>query len=94
MDRSLDYAHALVDPRAATRLGDGSVDVEVKGSLVSPFTREPIPVLAVPARWLLGEPAGSPASVEREDGTGGVVLKIAGTTLVYSKRGLERLRLG
>ena len=40
IDRSLGYDQALVNERVPTRLGDGSVDVEVEGTLVSPFTGE------------------------------------------------------
>jgi CRISPR-associated endonuclease/helicase Cas3 len=37
-DWNLPYADSLVDPDAATRLGDGSIDLEVTGDLRSPST--------------------------------------------------------
>ena len=36
VDRTLDYDQALVNERVPTRLGDGTVDVEVDGELLSP----------------------------------------------------------
>ncbi len=35
-----------------TRLGDGSVDVEVEGKLISPFTGETIDALSIRANWI------------------------------------------
>jgi hypothetical protein len=36
VDRTRDYSAALINERVQTRLGDGSVDVEVDGRLISP----------------------------------------------------------
>jgi hypothetical protein len=45
VDRTRDYGAALINERVPTRLGDGSVDVEVDGRLISSFTGERIKVL-------------------------------------------------
>ena len=44
---------ALCDERQMTRLGDGTIDVEVNG-LVSPFDGKRISRIPVPGRWLQG----------------------------------------
>jgi CRISPR-associated endonuclease/helicase Cas3 len=50
VDRSQGYDLALVDERVPTRLGDGSVDVEVVGELISPFTGDRIDALSIPCK--------------------------------------------
>ena len=42
IDRSQGYNHALINERVPTRLGDGSVDVEVEGNFVAPSTGKQI----------------------------------------------------
>jgi hypothetical protein len=46
VDRSVGYEQALVDARVQTRLGDGSIDIDVQGALVNPFTGAGIKRLA------------------------------------------------
>jgi len=52
-----------VDARVQTRLGDGSIDIDVQGALVSPFTGAGIERLAIRATWLRNATPGSPARV-------------------------------
>src|SRR6478736_5506412 len=61
VDRTRDYSAALINERVPTRLGDGSVDVEVDGRLISPFTGERIKVLSIRRNWLRNAEPGSMA---------------------------------
>jgi CRISPR-associated endonuclease/helicase Cas3 len=95
VDRSLGYEQALVDAQAQTRLGDGSIDIDVNGALVSPFTGAGIERLAIRATWLHNTAPGTPARVVGYDkqGAGGTVrtrLDIGGVGLAYSTEGLVR----
>jgi hypothetical protein len=99
VDRSLGYDRALVDARAQTRLGDGSIDIDVKGALVSPFTGAGIERLAIRASWLRNTAPGTPARVVGYDkqGAGGTLrtrLDIGGVAVAYSTEGLVRSALG
>jgi CRISPR-associated endonuclease/helicase Cas3 len=96
VDRSVGYDQALVDARVQTRLGDGSVDVDVQGTLVSPFTGAGIERLAIRAIWLRNAPPESPARVVGSDnqGNGGTArtrLDVGGVALVYGAEGLARI---
>ena len=91
VDRSQDYAQALVDGRAPTRLGDGTVDVDVHGALASAFTGNSIVVLAVPARWLRNAKPGSPAVVQAPADAERTVLNIDRVRVVYSREGLQKI---
>jgi hypothetical protein len=88
-----------VDARAQTRLGDGSIDIDVKGALVSPFTGADIERLAIRATWLRNTAPGTPARVVSYDrqGAGGTLrtrLDIDGVPLAYSTEGLVRRGVG
>lgn len=58
------YMEQPVVDEVATRLGDGSITVELAGLLLSPLTGEPIDALPVQARWLRGVPAGTLGQVD------------------------------
>lgn len=63
VDRTRDYGQALVNERVPTRLGDGSVDVEIDGKLSSPFTGATIDTLSIRGNWLRNAQPGSKAKV-------------------------------
>jgi hypothetical protein len=67
VDRSVGYEQALLDARVQTRLGEGSIDIDVQGELVSPFTGAGIKRLAVGATWLRNSTPGSSARVVGND---------------------------
>jgi hypothetical protein len=78
VDRSVGYEQALVDARAQTRLGDGSIDIDVQGALVSPFTGAGIERLAIRATWL-------------RNATARTRLDVGGVALAYGTEGLARI---
>jgi hypothetical protein len=82
------YEQALVDARVQTRLGDGSLDVDVQGVLVSPFTGAGIEKLAIRATWLRNATPGSAARIVGYDkqshgGTARTRLDVGGVALAY-----------
>jgi CRISPR-associated endonuclease/helicase Cas3 len=89
IDRAVGYDQALVNERVPTRLGDGSVDVEVAGSLVSPFTGEAIDALSIRANWLRNAQPGSVATVAGSDTLGHTMLDVDGARFVYGVEGLH-----
>jgi hypothetical protein len=96
VDRSVGYEQALVDARVQTRLGDGSIDVDVRGALVSPFTGAAIERLAIRATWLRKATPGSPALVvgydnQGDGGTARTRLDVGGVALAYGTEGLARI---
>jgi CRISPR-associated endonuclease/helicase Cas3 len=88
VDRQLGYDQAFVNERVPTRLGDGSVDVEVRGGLRSPFTSVLIEALSVRAKWLKGAQPGSIAEVAGTDDLGRTLLDVDGARLAYGIEGL------
>jgi CRISPR-associated endonuclease/helicase Cas3 len=88
IDRQLGYVQALVNERVPTRLGDGSVDVEVRGALRSPFTQASIEALSIRANWLRGAQPGSVADVVGIDNLGRTLLDVNGVRLAYGVEGL------
>jgi CRISPR-associated endonuclease/helicase Cas3 len=90
IDRSQGYNQALVDERVPTRLGDGSVDVEVEGNLVSPFTGKQIEALSIRANWLREAEPGSPAVVAGLDAAGRTRIDVGNARFTYSDEGLHR----
>jgi CRISPR-associated endonuclease/helicase Cas3 len=90
VDRTRDYGQALVNERVPTRLGDGSVDVEVEGKLLSPFTGAIIDALSVRANWLRNVQPGSKAKVVAAI-AGLTTLDVGGVLFKYSIEGLHRL---
>jgi CRISPR-associated endonuclease/helicase Cas3 len=96
VDRSVGYEQAIVDARAQTRLGDGAIDIDVEGALISPFTGAGIGRLAVRATWLRDATPGSPARVVGYDeqghgGTSRTLLDAGGVALAYGTEGLARI---
>jgi CRISPR-associated endonuclease/helicase Cas3 len=89
-DRSRSYDQALINERVPTRLADGSVDVEVDGGLVSPFTGEAIQALSIRANWLREAEPGSKAVVVGVDATSRTLIDVGGVSLVYGVEGLHR----
>ena len=89
IDRGAGYDRALVNERIPTRLGDGTVDVEVEGTLLSPFTGAAIDALPIRANWLRNVEPGSTATVG-VDANGRTHLDVAGLRLTYSIEGLHR----
>jgi len=90
VDRTQGYDQALVNERVPTRLGDGSVDVEVMRGLASPFTGENIDALSIRANWLRQAEPGATASVVGSDTTGRALIDIGGTRFTYGVEGLHR----
>jgi CRISPR-associated endonuclease/helicase Cas3 len=91
VDRALGYERALVNERVPTRLGDGSVDVEVEAGLLSPFTGENIDALSIRANWLRQAEPGSTATVVGNDVAGRAVIDVGGVYLTYGVEGLHRV---
>jgi hypothetical protein len=81
VDRSQGYDQALINERVPTRLGDGSVDVEVKGKLISPLTGEQIDALSIRANWLREAEPGSPAVVVGQDASGRTLVEVGSARL-------------
>jgi hypothetical protein len=71
-------------------LGDGTVDVEVEGRLLSPFTGVPIDALPIRANWLRDAAPGSTATVSGVDEAGRALLNVGGVHLTYGVEGLHR----
>src|SRR5262249_27450769 len=94
IDRQLGYEQALVNERVPTRLGDGSVDVEVRGNLRSPFTQSAIDALSIRANWLRGAQPGSIANVVGVDDLGHTLLDVNGVSLAYGVEGLALIYCG
>ncbi len=90
VDRSVSYNQALLDDRVPTRLGDGSVDVEVDGTLLSPFTGATIDALSIRANWLKKAPQGSAATVAGVDASGRRLIDVGGVRFLYGVEGLHR----
>jgi CRISPR-associated endonuclease/helicase Cas3 len=90
VDWSLGYDQALLDDRVPTRLGDGSVDVEVNGTLLSPFTGAAIDALSIRANWLRKAAPGSMATVQGVDAAGRTLVDVGGAQFVYGTEGLHR----
>jgi hypothetical protein len=90
VDRSLGYDQALVNERVPTRLGDGSVDVEVEGKLMSPFTGDLIDALSIRANWIRVAEPGSPAVVVGVDTVGRAFINVGGARFTYGIEGLHR----
>jgi hypothetical protein len=90
VDKTLGYDQALVNERVPTRLGDGTVDVEVDGELLSPFTGAAIDVLSIRANWLRRAQPGSKAEVITVEAGGRTILDVGGTRFKYDLEGLNR----
>jgi hypothetical protein len=90
IDRSQGYDQALVNERVPTRLGDGSVDVEVEGKLPSPFTGEQIEALSIRANWLRQAEPGSSAVVDGFDTAGRARINVGNARFTYGDEGLHR----
>jgi CRISPR-associated endonuclease/helicase Cas3 len=91
VDRTQSYERALVNERVPTRLGDGSVDVEVKPGLFSSFTGENIDALSIRANWLRQAEPGSTATVVGNDVAGRAVINVGGVYFTYGVEGLHRV---
>jgi CRISPR-associated endonuclease/helicase Cas3 len=92
VDRTRDYGQAFVNERVPTRLGDGSVDVEVDGRLISPFTGASIDALSIRANWLRNAQPGSKANVVAVEAGGRTRLDIDGVHFTYDAEGLHRAK--
>jgi len=90
VDRTLPYAEALVDPDAATRLGDGSVDVRMTG-LRSPFSGSAIDVMPVRAMWLAGVKPDTAGIAGPADPDGRCTIQIGHRQFTYGREGLQRV---
>ena len=84
VDWHRDYADAVVNERVVTRLGDGTIDIEV--NLSSPFDGAAISRMPVPIRWLKGLPTGAQVVSEGNE------ILIGSEQLFYNQAGLSRRR--
>ena len=84
VDWHRDYADAVVNERVVTRLGDGTIDIEV--NLSSPFDGAAISRMPVPIRWLKGIPTGAQVVSEGNE------ILIGSEQLFYNQAGLSRRR--
>jgi CRISPR-associated endonuclease/helicase Cas3 len=84
IDRSAHYRNNLVSDRVPTRLGDGTVEVSVRG-LASPFTNRPIASVPIREMWISNVPQGT-EGVVRQPG----VIDVGGVLFSYDQRGLGR----
>jgi CRISPR-associated endonuclease/helicase Cas3 len=91
VDRAWDYKQAFVNGRVPTRLGDGSVDVEIDGKLVSPFTGAQIDALSIRSNWLRDAEPGSRARITAAEAGGRAYLDVGGVSLAYDEEGLHRI---
>ena len=82
VDWHRDYAEAVVNERIATRLGEGTIDIEVH--LVSPFDRTPISRIPVPRRWLKDIPTTADVTSEGNE------IVIGNDRFFYDAAGLSR----
>ncbi|WP_295445635.1 hypothetical protein [uncultured Thiodictyon sp.] len=89
LDWSRPYAEQPVTEAVPTRLGEGSVTVELGVALASPFTGSAIEALPVPARWLRDVAPGT-AGVPALDGAGGYRVDIGQRRFNYGLLGLRR----
>ena len=76
-----DYAAALCDERQVTRLGDGTIDVDISG-LTSPFDGARIWRISVPGRWLHSVAIGTTGQCE------GQTIAIGDVVMTYTEEGL------
>jgi CRISPR-associated endonuclease/helicase Cas3 len=90
VDRTQGYDQALVNERVPTRLGDGSVDVEVQGTLLSPFTGKKIDILSIRANWLRQAEPGSTATIVGLDAAGRALIEVDGVRFTYGVEGFHR----
>jgi CRISPR-associated endonuclease/helicase Cas3 len=90
VDRTQSYERALINERVPTRLGDGSVDVEVRPGHSSPFTGESIDALSIRANWLRQAEPGATASVIGNDNNGRALISIGPAHFTYGIEGLHR----
>jgi hypothetical protein len=89
VDRTRNYSVALINERVPTRLGDGSVDVEVDGELPSPFTGATIDTLSIRRNWLRNAEPGSKAKVVMVN-DGLTTLEVGAVLLKYGTEGLQQ----
>lgn len=89
LDWTRPYAEQPVTEAVPTRLGEGTVTVELSEPMVSPFTRATIDALPVPWRWIRDVPPGT-AGVPTPDGAGGYLVSIGTRRLHYGPLGLRK----
>jgi hypothetical protein len=79
-----------VDERVVTRLGHGSVTVELDRTLISPISGEEVQALPVPYRWLRDMITGTKGIVG-EMGEDMLSIRIGKLALSYGEAGIEAL---
>jgi hypothetical protein len=72
-----------------TRLGDGSVNVELDRAFISPISGEEVSAIPVPYRWLR-DVSPDTVGVASEMDAGAWSIKLGRLSLIYGKTGLER----
>ena len=90
LDWSRPYAEQPVTEAVPTRLGEGTVTVELSAAMASPFTGSAIQALPVPMRWLRDVAPGT-IGVPTPDGAGGYRIDVGRCRLRYDSLGLRRL---
>lgn len=83
------YMEQPVDERVVTRLGDGSVTVELDRPFISPISGEEVRALPVPYRCVRDVIPGT-VGVAGEMSEGGWSIKVGNLSLFYGRCGLEK----
>jgi CRISPR-associated endonuclease/helicase Cas3 len=89
LDWQRPYMEQPVEERLVTRLGDGSVTVELDRPFISPISGEEVTAIPVPYRWLR-EISPSTEAITTELEKGFWSIRIGGISLIYGEGGLER----
>jgi CRISPR-associated endonuclease/helicase Cas3 len=90
LDWQRPYMEQPVDERVVTRLGDGSVTVELDRPFISPISGEEVQALPVPYRWLRDVIPGTKGIVG-EMGEDVLSIRIGKLALSYGEAGIEAL---
>ncbi len=89
LDWTRPYAEQPVTEALATRLGEGSVTIELSAPMPSPFTGVAIAALPVPMRWLHDVQNGTPG-IPVPDGTDNFSIGVGTKRFHYGVMGLRR----
>lgn len=80
------YLEQPVDERVVTRLGDGTITIELDRPFTSPISGEEVQALPMPYRWVRDVAPGTVGVVVAEDET--FMVSVARVLLTYSQSGI------